>query len=145
VAVSVQSYNQMLYFGLTGDAAAAPDVGRLRDFLDESFTELRKAAGLPAAEIERPALVAAPPALKTRARAGSPVRIKHPARETAVPVAKPRVRPAAAAAAEPQVAAAITSPLEAPPEKPAAAVQPEQQAQEATVPVKPLARAATAR
>ena len=42
----VMSYNGKLYFGLMADAQAAPDVERLRDFLDQSFVELRFAAGI---------------------------------------------------------------------------------------------------
>ena len=41
---AIQSYNGKLYFGLTGDVEAAPDLDRLRDFLDESFVSLRAAA-----------------------------------------------------------------------------------------------------
>ncbi|HLB26954.1 MAG TPA: WS/DGAT domain-containing protein, partial [Dehalococcoidia bacterium] len=37
----VMSYNGKLYFGLVADAQAAPDVERLRDFLDQSFVELK--------------------------------------------------------------------------------------------------------
>lgn len=48
VGCAIQSYNQKLYFGLTADAAAAPDVGRLRDFLAEAFVALKAAAGLSA-------------------------------------------------------------------------------------------------
>jgi hypothetical protein len=40
------SYDQKLYFGLTSDTQAMPDVERLKEFLDESFVELRKAAGV---------------------------------------------------------------------------------------------------
>jgi len=40
----VMSYNGRLYFGLVADAQAAPDVERLRDFLDQSYVELRAAA-----------------------------------------------------------------------------------------------------
>jgi diacylglycerol O-acyltransferase len=43
---AVASYNGRLYFGLTGDAASAPDLGRLRDFLYEAFAELKDAVGL---------------------------------------------------------------------------------------------------
>jgi len=41
---AVQSYNQTLYFGFTGDARAVPDVARLKRFLDDAFRELRQAA-----------------------------------------------------------------------------------------------------
>ncbi len=44
VGVAVQSYNGKLCFGLIADAHAAPDVGRLRDFLYESFDDLRRTA-----------------------------------------------------------------------------------------------------
>jgi hypothetical protein len=40
------SYNGRLYFGLVADAQAAPDVHRLRDFLNQSYVELRAAAGV---------------------------------------------------------------------------------------------------
>lgn len=50
---AIQSYNGRMYFGFTADAAAGPDVERLREFVDESFAELRKAAGVPA--MEKPA------------------------------------------------------------------------------------------
>lgn len=45
-ACSIVSYGQKLYFGLTSDTQAMPDVERLKAFLDESFVELRKAAGV---------------------------------------------------------------------------------------------------
>jgi hypothetical protein len=40
------SYDQSLYFGLTSDVQAMPDVESLKSFLEESFVELRKAAGV---------------------------------------------------------------------------------------------------
>lgn len=43
---AIMSYDQHLYFGLTADMKAMPDVERLRDQLYESFYELRKAAGV---------------------------------------------------------------------------------------------------
>ncbi len=46
VCCAIQSYNGTLYFGLTADNAAAPDVSRLNDFLEEAFSELRQAAGI---------------------------------------------------------------------------------------------------
>jgi len=51
----VMSYNGRLYFGLVADAQAAPDVDRLRDFLDQSYVELRVAAGVDRAEQPEPA------------------------------------------------------------------------------------------
>lgn len=47
VGCAVQSYNNKLYFGLTGDVEAAPDLNRLKTFLDQSFVDLRRAAGVP--------------------------------------------------------------------------------------------------
>jgi diacylglycerol O-acyltransferase len=46
VGCAVTSYDGKLFFGLIADAHAAPDVGRLRDFLNVSFRELCRAAGL---------------------------------------------------------------------------------------------------
>ena len=46
VGIAMQSYNQKLYFGLTGDVDAAPDLDRLKKFMDDSFAALRKAAGV---------------------------------------------------------------------------------------------------
>jgi diacylglycerol O-acyltransferase len=46
VGCAIMSYDQKLYFGLTSDVQAMPDVERLKQFLDESFVELRKAAGV---------------------------------------------------------------------------------------------------
>ncbi len=43
---AIMSYDQHLYFGLTADLKAMPDVERMRDHLYESFYELRKAAGV---------------------------------------------------------------------------------------------------
>jgi WS/DGAT/MGAT family acyltransferase len=43
---AILSYDQKLYFGLTSDARAMPDVESLNTFLEESFVELRKAAGV---------------------------------------------------------------------------------------------------
>ncbi len=45
VGCAIQSYDHKLYFGLTGDVGAAPDIDRLRRFLVEAFRALRVAAG----------------------------------------------------------------------------------------------------
>jgi len=71
VNCAIQSYNQKLYFGFTGDVGAAPDLDRLRQFLDAAFTELRAAARLGPPVTRRklrrkPTLVPA----QTKARAG---------------------------------------------------------------------------
>jgi len=46
VGCAIQSYNQTLYIGLTADAQAAPDVSRLKQFVDQAFHELCQAAGV---------------------------------------------------------------------------------------------------
>lgn len=43
---AIMSYDQQLFFGLTADTQAMPDVERMRDSLYESFYELRHAAGV---------------------------------------------------------------------------------------------------
>ena len=55
ISVAVSSYNKNLYYGVTYDAQAAPDGELFRDFLMESYEELRSAAGVRATEVERPA------------------------------------------------------------------------------------------
>lgn len=50
---AIQSYNQILYIGLTADAEALPDVTRLKQFIDLAFRELCRAAGV-AMKRERP-------------------------------------------------------------------------------------------
>lgn len=50
ISVAIESYDQKLYFALTTDALAAPDGGRMVEFLEASFRELREAAGVPATE-----------------------------------------------------------------------------------------------
>jgi len=47
---AIQSYNGVLYFGLTADNAAAPDIRSLNEFLEDAFTELRARAGIPRKE-----------------------------------------------------------------------------------------------
>ena len=46
IGCAVQSYDGKLFFGLIADAGVAPDVHRLRDFLQRSFQELCRAAGV---------------------------------------------------------------------------------------------------
>jgi len=70
VSCGVTSYDQRLYFGLMADADCAPDVDRLKEFLDQAFVELRAAAGV--ARSDLPQMGVAPPAEATprrRARA----------------------------------------------------------------------------
>ncbi len=45
VCCAMVSYNGTFYFSLTGDCKSAPDLDRLRDFLDEAFAELLEASG----------------------------------------------------------------------------------------------------
>jgi len=54
VNCAMVSYNGTLYFGLTGDCACAPDLDRLRDFLNEAFEDVRKAAGVAPVISEEP-------------------------------------------------------------------------------------------
>jgi diacylglycerol O-acyltransferase len=44
VNCAILSYNGTVYFGFSGDVHAAPDLGRLETFLQQSFAELRDAA-----------------------------------------------------------------------------------------------------
>jgi diacylglycerol O-acyltransferase len=57
---AIQSYNGVLYFGLTADSTAAPDIRRLNDFLEDAFTELRTGAGIPREEHATEETVEAP-------------------------------------------------------------------------------------
>jgi diacylglycerol O-acyltransferase / wax synthase len=45
VNCAILSYDGTVYFGFSGDVHAAPDLGRLEEFLKTSFLELRKAVG----------------------------------------------------------------------------------------------------
>ena len=62
VNCAVQSYDGNLYCGLTADAEVVPDAGKLRDFIQASFRELRRATGVrkaPRPKKTPPAAVAA--------------------------------------------------------------------------------------
>ncbi|HEX6894505.1 MAG TPA: wax ester/triacylglycerol synthase family O-acyltransferase [Bryobacteraceae bacterium] len=48
ICCAMVSYNGTFYFGLTGDSAAAPDLYRLRDFLDDAFLQLKRTTVKPA-------------------------------------------------------------------------------------------------
>jgi hypothetical protein len=69
LGVAVQSYDGKLFFGLTADAHVAPDVARLRDYIQTCFRDLCKAAGVKMAP---------------RTRKARPVK-KQPAEESAAP------------------------------------------------------------
>jgi diacylglycerol O-acyltransferase len=43
---AVMSYDRWLYIGLVADVATTPDVGRVQKFFEESYEELRSAAGV---------------------------------------------------------------------------------------------------
>jgi WS/DGAT/MGAT family acyltransferase len=58
LGVVITSYDHKLYITLTADAKAVPDLPRLKQFFDESFTELRTAAGVVPTEL--PVLVSRP-------------------------------------------------------------------------------------
>jgi diacylglycerol O-acyltransferase len=51
VGCGVTSYNQKLYFGLMADASAAPDINRMKEFLDQAYVELRSGAGVAKSDI----------------------------------------------------------------------------------------------
>jgi WS/DGAT C-terminal domain len=53
VCCAMASYNGTFYFSLTGDCASAPDLDRLRDFLNQAFQELREAVVQLRGEAER--------------------------------------------------------------------------------------------
>ena len=58
LAVCITSYDHKLFISLTADANAVPDLPRLRQCFEESFKELRTAAGV--APMELPVLVSRP-------------------------------------------------------------------------------------
>jgi hypothetical protein len=58
LAVCITSYDHKLFISLTADAGAVPDLPRLRQCFEESFKELRTAAGV--APMELPVLVSRP-------------------------------------------------------------------------------------
>lgn len=77
LGVAITSYDQKLYFGLLADTKVVPDVQRLKEFVDQSFMELRTAAGVTPTDL--PAVIGGPaiempPARETpRARATADV------------------------------------------------------------------------
>jgi diacylglycerol O-acyltransferase / wax synthase len=90
VGCAVQSYDGKLFFGLSADALAAPDVSRLRDFLYVSFRELCRSAGVK----------------KARRRVGTRAQAARPA------------EPAPAVASESPAQTTSEVPAQAPPETP---------------------------
>jgi diacylglycerol O-acyltransferase / wax synthase len=63
--ITVQSYDQLLEFGLVADAHALPDLRLLADGIDSAMTELRALAP-PKAIRETPAVAPKPPGRKAR-------------------------------------------------------------------------------
>ncbi len=70
IGCAVQSYDGSLFFGLTADSVAVPDVRNIADMLDLSFAHARKSAGIPAEKPTRPQ-AAATRAPKPRPRAAA--------------------------------------------------------------------------
>jgi diacylglycerol O-acyltransferase / wax synthase len=66
VNCAILSYNGTVYFGFSGDVYAAPDLGRLEKFLQESFAELRDAASGRAPQKKKTKRVRAKASGKTR-------------------------------------------------------------------------------
>ncbi len=84
VCCAMASYNGTLYFGLTGDAACAPDLDRLRDFLDEALQDLLQRSGcapLLARRKSKPTDGGAPP------KPVAPIMNEAPLRDSAPPKA----------------------------------------------------------
>ncbi len=67
VGCGVTSYDQKLYFGLMADPAAASDVHRFKEFLDQAFVELRAAAGVGRSDLPQVGVAPAPGARRRRA------------------------------------------------------------------------------
>ena len=116
IGVAIQSYNQKLHFGITYDGQAAPDGELFRDFVVESYEELRQAAGVaavPTVAVRRPPEVEAAP-IREGLRSHRPPE----------PVAVPEQVQAPAPAVETVIAAA-TVVEDAPPATPAKAPRPD--------------------
>jgi diacylglycerol O-acyltransferase len=95
LGVAVQSYDGKLFFGLTADAHVAPDVARLREYIQVCFRDLCKAAGVKMA----------PRVSKARA----PKRQKAVEAVDLTPPAEEPVAPAEAVLAEPVLAEPVSS------------------------------------
>jgi WS/DGAT/MGAT family acyltransferase len=76
VSCGVTSYDQKLYFGLMADEDCAPDVERLKEFLDQAFVELRAAAGVTRSDL--PQMGVAPAANGARRRRAVPATAAQP-------------------------------------------------------------------
>ena len=124
LSVAVSSYNQNLYYGVTYDMQAAPDGELFRDFIVESYEQLRAAAGVPAVHAAKPAAPArtepvSPADLRAhREQAAEPlVRVAAAAADAVgqPPVAEPPVVTPVVPADRPLAAAPAGEPATAPP------------------------------
>ncbi len=69
---AIVSYDQKLFFGITLDGKHAPEAYRLKDYLDQSFAELRAAAGVSATQAKTVETTTTTPKAKSRKRAATP-------------------------------------------------------------------------
>ncbi len=74
LSCAVVSYDQKIFFGITLDGEHEPEPYSLKEYLDQSFAELRQAAGL-APEVAK---VVETPVKKTRARTSRPKEVQKP-------------------------------------------------------------------
>jgi diacylglycerol O-acyltransferase len=91
IGIAVQSYDGRMCFGLTADAGAAPDVERMRDFLQDCYRELCRAAGVARPRSRKPEREKPKPAskpAKARVRtAGAPADQMRPVPAEVTPAA----------------------------------------------------------
>ena len=108
ISMAVNSYDQKLFFALTSDAKAAPDAGRMQEFLNAAWVELREAAGVPEME---PHVTHTRVPRRERAKAKT---AKAAAKESpkAAPKAEPKSKAQRRAPAEVPVEAAGEAPVE---------------------------------
>jgi WS/DGAT/MGAT family acyltransferase len=71
VGCGVTSYDQRIFFGLMADEHCAPDVERMKEFLDQAFVELRSAAGVGRSDIPEMGKAQPLPATIRRRRSGA--------------------------------------------------------------------------
>lgn len=90
IGIAVSSYHRNLHFGVTYDCQAAPDGELFRDFLVESYEELRSAAGVrPIAAVPQPeaavtTIAAKPAAEVVTGTITKPSRVRHRKAKAAV-------------------------------------------------------------
>jgi hypothetical protein len=51
IGIGVTTYNQKLFFGVMANPNAVPDIERLGQFIDESYLDLRSAAGVQPSDV----------------------------------------------------------------------------------------------